>query len=234
MVFSAGQRPEVAEVLQAYRNRPDGFVLLPDRIDITEIAVDVDGTTFTLTDKAEKETFRGLRLALPGKHQAVNAALAYLSARWYLTTAGKIFSEEKFRTALSAVYWPGRLQRIATAPDIIFDVSHNVAGFETSLDYAATHYPNHRRVLLLGLLSDKDFGRIVPMTGRVFDHIFLTEPASPRKMAADKLQAVFKAHGIETEAIPSPVSAFRRARNSLSENDVLFVMGSHFLIGELL
>lgn len=233
IVFSARQRPEAAAVLHPCRRRPEGFIEVSEHTAVADTAADRDGIRFTLTDTGRGTVMTDIRLALAGAHQAANAALAYLCARWYLEQTGRSFSVAKFRAALAEVRWPGRLQRVARNPDIIFDVSHNEAGFEISLNHAADRYQDRRRVLLLGLLSDKDAGRIVSLTGRFFDHIILTEPASPRKMAAGALQDAFRSQGIETEAIPEIGAAYARAREMLAATDVLFVMGSHFLIGEL-
>ena len=123
---------------------------------------------------------------------------------------------------------------MAENPDIILDVSNNEAGFTTTLNYAADRYRDKTRHLLLGLLADKDFSRIVPMAGRFFKRIILTEPISPRKMTVGELQAVFRSHVVPTEAIPEPDTAYASATKDLTGDDVLFVMGSHFLSGELL
>ena len=232
-VFTARQRPEVAEILKSYQQRREGFIIASDAAEVKDIIVENEWTGFNLLDKKRNEIFPDIRLSLTGAHQVENAALAYLCARWYLEQTDEFFSESNFRQALASVYWPGRLQRIAIAPDVIFDVSHNEAGFEISLNYARSQYPAHNRVLLLGLLSDKDFNRIVPLTGKIFHRIYLTEPLNPRKMEASALKKIFDRHGIETEAIRSPHEAYNTAVSSLTENEVLFVMGSHFLIGEL-
>ena len=233
MVFSAGQRPEAEEVLNLFRHRPDGFVFAPEQTRVSNVVLDGDGINFTLTDLMRNTTYGNIRLSMVGEHQAANAALAYLSARWYLEQIDFRFSEKKFRKALANICWPGRLHKIASNPDIIFDVSHNESGFETSLKYAAKHYKDHRRLLLLGLLSDKDFHQIAAMVSKVFERIMVTEPVSPRKMDAGALQEVFRKQGIEAEAIPELEKAYRKASKNLAENEVLFVMGSHFLIGEL-
>ncbi len=232
-VFTCRQRPEVAEIIHSHRQSRENFVITTDATEVKEIIVENEWTGFSLTDKKRNEKYLALRLSLTGAHQAENAALAYICSRWYLEQAGHFFSETNFRQALASVYWPGRLQRIAAAPDVIFDVSHNEAGFEISLNYARSQYPAHNRVLVLGLLSDKDFNRIVPMTGEIFHRIYLTEPASPRRMKASALKKIFDTHRIEAEAVPSPAEAYHKAVRSLKEKEVLFVMGSHFLVGEL-
>jgi dihydrofolate synthase/folylpolyglutamate synthase len=234
IVFSARQRPETGVVFEPHRGRPEGYVSVPEQVRLADIRADGTGMRFSLTDTGRREEFSGLRLTLDGAHQADNAALAYLCARWYLESAGRPFSEAHLRRALASVRWPGRLQKVAENPDIIFDVSHNEAGIEATIQYAAARYPDQDRHLLLGLLADKDISRIVPMVGRFFSRVVVTEPVSPRKMAAADLQAVFRSQGIAVEAVPEIDAAYARAAKELTGNDVLFVMGSHFLIGELL
>ncbi len=234
IVFSARQRPETRSVFEPLRGRREGFVSVPDQVRLADIRADGTGMRFSMTDTGRREEFSDLRLTLDGAHQAENAALAYLCARWYLEAAGQPFSETQLRKALTSIRWPGRLQKVAENPDIIFDVSHNEAGFATTLEYAAARYPDKNRQLLLGLLADKDVSRIVQMAGGIFNRVIVTEPVSPRKLAAAELQAVFRSRGITVEAVPEIGAAYARATEALTGNDVLFVMGSHFLIGELL
>ena len=113
-------------------------------------------------------------------------------------------------------------------------MSHNESGVETTLKYIEDTYKNKNRTLLLGLLSDKDFSSIALRTGNIFDKIFVTEPVSPRKMKAVALQEIFQKQGIAVRAIPSPEEAYMTTRGTLKKDDLLVVMGSHFLIGPLL
>jgi dihydrofolate synthase/folylpolyglutamate synthase len=234
IVFSARQRPEAAQVLEKYRHQPEGFVLAPDQVSLSDFRNDGNGSNFWLLDRSRNVIFPSIQLSLTGIHQAANAALAYLTARWYLEHFGISFSESMFREAMASISWPGRLQMIAHSPEIIFDVSHNESGVEATLQYIEETYINKNRILLLGLLSDKNFSNIARRTGSVFNKIYVTEPISTRKMPAVSLQEVFRQQGIDVRAISSAEEAYTTVIGTLNKDDLLVVMGSHFLIGPLL
>jgi len=131
------------------------------------------------------------------------------------------------------IQWPGRLQIVQQHPRIYFDVSHNYSGVETTLDFIRAHYDRASTRLLLGLLADKEYKRIAGLLAAHFKQIVVTEPNSERKLPAVELAEVFRACGKTVECIPDPAAAFNSCRQKMETDETLFVMGSHFLIGEL-
>jgi dihydrofolate synthase/folylpolyglutamate synthase len=138
---------------------------------------------------------------------------------------------------LSQVYdhiqWPGRLERISQQPLIYFDVSHNFAGFKTTCDFIRANYTSDSALLLLGMLADKEYERIVQLVINYFERVVVTEPVNDRKLPAEILSRLFEQKGRRVMLIQDLHQAFDFCLDHMSTREVLFVMGSHFLVGEL-
>ena len=116
-----------------------------------------------------------------------------------------------FKTALECVNWPGRLQRIKDNPKIYVDVSHNLSGFEKTLDFIKSIFNKKNSQLLIGLLDDKDFQKIVPLTISVFSKFWITEPENHRKLSAQILKKEYtKIMKLASEDEFSKASAYQR------------------------
>lgn len=99
--------------------------------------------------------------ALPGAHQADNAALAIAMLRHQDTIE---ISEAAFRAAMGWAKWPARLQKLAPGPlrDMLPDDSetwldggHNVNAGE-ALAAHFKHYPSRSIHIVIGMLANKD------------------------------------------------------------------------------
>ncbi|MEX2528007.1 MAG: Mur ligase family protein [Gemmatimonadota bacterium] len=120
-------------------------------------------------------------LALAGAHQVENARLALA-----LLDAGaphfRVSAEDR-RTGLVGVRWPGRLDlRVVGGRPWLFDVAHNPQGAE-SLHRELTAGPLGReligpRVLVVGILGDKPWQRMLEQLAPIVDVVHLVDPPS--------------------------------------------------------
>ena len=63
--------------------------------------------------------------------------------------------------------------------------------------------------------------------------VILTSPAQPRAISAPVLAEMTSHHAAKVEVIPDPEKAFERALELASPEDVIFVTGSLYLVGDL-
>jgi dihydrofolate synthase/folylpolyglutamate synthase len=232
-LFCTDQLPEVEKVIRDFSAGVTAEYLLGQAVEYRIISCSSRGTVFDFVDKLRQESFRDLRLNLLGEFQVRNALLAYLTARWFLAERKIRFNPDTLMQVFQQLQWPGRLQCISQQPLIYFDVSHNYSGFETTLDFIRSNFSPAAAVILLGLLADKEYERIVQLIVKDFKRIIVTEPNNERKLDGELLAAVFKNYGIKADLIKNPQQAFNFCVKNLNRDDVLFVMGSHFLVGEL-
>lgn len=233
-VFCARQHKHVRETLSRWQSRASQWYDLDRVIQIGISEMTTTGVTFDLKDKANDCRIDNLQIAMSGKHQAENASLAYLAARWYMQNKRIRFSEPDFRKALVKAVWPGRFQKISDHPEIIFDVSHNYDGFRKTMKLIAAKYQKEKSYLLIGLIADKEYGKIAEIIHNRFAEIIVTEPAYARALPAEKMASALRRFGILPVTQKDYRKAYEKAKDKLSGDDTLFVMGSHYLIGALL
>jgi dihydrofolate synthase/folylpolyglutamate synthase len=232
-LFCADQLPEVARVIGEFSTGVAAGYLFGQAVEYRIENCSTRGTVFGFVDKLRQDSFRDLRLNLLGEFQVRNALLAYLTARWFLEKRRIRFNPEILRQVFDQIEWPGRLQCVLQQPRIYFDVSHNYSGFETTLEFIRSNFNPAAVVLLLGLLADKEYDRIVQLIVKDFKRITVTEPINERKLDGETLAAVFCKYGTKADLFKNPHQAFEFCVKNMHRHDALFVMGSHFLVGEL-
>jgi dihydrofolate synthase/folylpolyglutamate synthase len=232
--FSAKQKNEVQQIFEDAAPRAKSYFPISKSIKILHKEIHLTYSQFDLVDRLRNEKFKRVNLNLAGDFQMENSALAYLVARWYLEKVGISFSEIKFRETLEKLTWPGRLQTISEKPGIFLDVSHNYAGFKASVKFLSEMGEIGDRKLLIGLLDDKEYKQIVRLLSRYFEKVIVTQPAHDRAIAVSVLSKEFLRYGIQAELEQRIIPAYQRALQNLKKNEQLYVMGSHFLIGEIL
>jgi dihydrofolate synthase/folylpolyglutamate synthase len=199
---------------------------------ISDIRISVDGTRFAF-DSARWGA-REMRIPLIGAHQARNAALAAellgvlpddLRPSWDAVEAG-----------FSAVRWPGRMQvERRSGQTWIFDVAHNPAGVATLV--RALHSLDLPKpiVLLAGILSDKEWGDMLPpLLSRVDAAILTIPPTAPDERRWDPQLAAASIEtpsNVSVRVIPDFATAVQRA-TTLAPFGTVLVTGSVHTVGD--
>jgi dihydrofolate synthase / folylpolyglutamate synthase len=171
-VVTAAVEREVLEVLAAEAREASAalHVVAPP----SAVAVDAGGTAVVL------DTIWGrlsLRLPLPGRHQAVNLAVAIRALE--LLPPERRPDRWAVEAGVAGTHWPGRLQvEPRGATTWIFDVAHNTAGVDAMLASLPDVDPPRPVVALIGVLGDKEWGRMLPPLFDYADAVILTEPPS--------------------------------------------------------
>ncbi|MHB2154935.1 bifunctional folylpolyglutamate synthase/dihydrofolate synthase [Calditrichota bacterium GD2] len=232
-VFCAPQNQEALTVFLQHIQRPDQFNYLTDLAAYRILESSLDGMRFEVQFKktSEKHCFRTSQAA---DFQAQNITLALVAGRAYLESQGLAWSEVKTQQALLNGLWPGRLQTVRKVPRVIFDVSHNPAGIISTLSFVKRKAPEHKIHLLIGLLEHKDHKEVVNFLSRQNMNIYLTEPQSIKKLAVGKLADAFIKKGKSVHIYPDPLEAVQKILNRMKKDELLIVMGSHYLIGYLI
>lgn len=199
-----------------------------DRIAATAQQQDCPLTVIDRND-ANGALLDAVKLPLAGSHQRLNAALAVATVR---SVAPLIpVSQEDMLAGLAKVQWPGRMQLVQTSgQSILLDGAHNGPGALALSDALRQHFPDVRPVMILGVLSDKDWDSIgrtlAPLAGR----LLLVPVNSARGLAPDKLLPACKDANprASVEVCASLTDALRRS----AEEPFVVITGSLYLVGE--
>ena len=160
---------------------------------------------------------------LAGDFQRRNAGLAVRAAQELMPRLPKI-TGETIERGVAKTRWRGRLERIEVAgKQIWIDGGHNPHAIDVIAPFIEREIASPR-LLVFGVMSDKDYGPVTARLYPLFDRIITTEPYPPRSAKAAELASVERAI-----AIPDPDDAFRRA---LAEPErTIVITGSLYLAG---
>ncbi len=171
--------------------------------------------------------YRNVHLALLGRHQAANAAVALR----VLELAG--VSEGHIRQGLAFVEWPGRLELI-TLPDgrqILLDAAHNPAKCEALAEAVRAYFPGKSIRLVLGVLADKEVPEMLRPLLDLASQTWVTTPESPRRLPAADLATICADLGREVSVVESVPEAVRTAAREASPDELVLVTGSFYTVG---
>jgi dihydrofolate synthase/folylpolyglutamate synthase len=162
----------------------------------------------------------------------MNAATAIVAAEAFL---GRALGEYVVTRTLANARMPGRMDLIGRAPMIVIDGAHNPAGIHAlvaTLD-GAFHVAGERRCVL-GMLTGRNIDDMVtPLVTLGFTEFFCCPPRSPRAASASEVAtAVRDAGGVAFEH-PSGLAALAHARERSTDDDLIVVAGSLYLVGEV-
>jgi dihydrofolate synthase/folylpolyglutamate synthase len=184
--------------------------------DVSVSGIDRRGADFTY--KREE-----LRVSIPGRHQARNAALALEAVRAMLPGSGLDIAG-----GLAAAEWPCRME---LRGDTIFDVTHTAAGAERLAEDVAELYG--RVVAVVGALGDKDVEGIARSVARVSDRVFAAGLRSERSAPPGRAADAARGCGAEAREFGTVEEALRSARLHAAGLPVL-VTGSFHTAAEAL
>lgn len=123
----------------------------------------------------------------------------------------------------------GRWSVIGKKPLTIVDTGHNVGGWEYLGPRLMSYGPRLRMVI--GFVADKDVDAILSMMPPHATYYF-TQASIPRAMDANELARKGSDHGLRGCVIGDVRQAVAMARDEAAPNDVVFVGGSTYVVGE--
>lgn len=172
---------------------------------------------------------------LGGLCQEKNAATVLTSVMQLCKQGYRITNEairEGFANVVGLTGLQGRWQTIAENPKTICDTGHNIGGMQYIVRQLATT-PHRQLRIVLGMVSDKDISGVISLLPRDASYYF-TQASVPRAMAAEKIARIGHEHGLQGDAYRTVNEAYRAARNESSQDDLIFVGGSTFVVADLL
>lgn len=163
---------------------------------------------------------------LKGIYQEHNLQTAFVALRALSIQHSAI--RDGFAHVCSMTGLRGRWETLSKRPLVLCDAGHNSHGIQ----YVARQLkelPNPNIWIVFGMVNDKDTDvvmRLLPQ-GEKYHYIF-TKPDTQRARTAEEMLALW---GKEGMAIENPEEAIRYAQEHASEEDVIFIGGSNYLVG---
>lgn len=193
------------------------------------------GRDFSFRKSGEKKlSYRGparvlkdIAINLNGDHQLSNAALS-LAAIDTVARLGYSVADDHIRQGLSSVVWQGRLEMVREKPLVILDGAHNASGVRALRRFIRTNYRDRRKVMVFGVMRDKQYRKMLESMNDCVDLAILTRPRIDRALDAAVMKNVARNSIVTTDT----KSALREARQIAGERGLILVTGSFYTIGE--
>ena len=219
---------QTQSVTEVVRERCDELGISLHVPDFDEIRTEFDslyGQTFT---------YKGESYALPllGEHQLKNAATV-LEVVEVLRAKGWKLEQSDVEHGLYAVYWPGRFELLSEEPFFVVDGGHNPQCALTVRDNLLHYFPTERRILLLGILRDKDYAGLTAILNEAADEYICITPRSPRALPAQELADFLNRYNKPVAVCDSIRDGVSLALDRSDEGSVVCAVGSLYSVGEI-
>ena len=165
---------------------------------ISNVRSDLSETSFLFGE-------RPVRIGLHGLYQTRNTATV-LTACDMLRSAGLSLPEDAIDRGLLAARWKARFEVLCEAPLVIYDGAHNpqgIAGAVENIRYYLTdkrHTHDGRVILLMGVMADKDYDRMIGMLSPLASSVFCVTPQNSRSLPAEGVASEFRGFCVSSRA----------------------------------
>jgi dihydrofolate synthase/folylpolyglutamate synthase len=219
------------EALEAFGRicREKGSGILVVGIDIIYSREDagLEGQRFSITVPDSKH--EGFEIPLLGKHQLENAACAVAAAHALIDD----ISADAIRKGLRQVRWPGRMEVMQERPLVLLDCAKDPEAMRCLRETVEEDIPHDRIILVLGISSDKDIGRMVDIIAPIADETIITaHKVMERAAEPERIVEEVKRNSRRYTVIDDVKEAVKRAISMAGEGDLVLVTGSLFTVAE--
>ena len=172
---------------------------------------------------------------LTGEYQEKNMN-TLLCAIKELNKLGLNISEKNIRDGVANVCeltgLKGRWEIISRNPTIILDTGHNPGGLAYNMHQLDNTYANRTRIVV-GMVSDKDIDSSLKLMPKNAIYYF-TKATVKRALNENELKDKAFAHGLHGSCFPTVKAAALAAMKEASDDDVIYIGGSNFIVGDFL
>jgi dihydrofolate synthase/folylpolyglutamate synthase len=170
--------------------------------------------------------------SLAGQFQLQNALNALAAAR-LLGQRGFRVLDESIAAGIANTVWPGRLEKLQSAPDLYLDGAHNPSAAHEVANFLANNFAARKIWLIYGALRDKSVDEVAGWLFPLAAEVIITAPNTPRAISAEQLEEIAGHHASHLITIPDAERALEHALAHAQQADAIFVTGSLYLVGQL-
>jgi dihydrofolate synthase / folylpolyglutamate synthase len=231
-VVLAEQRPEAREVILARAKSLDCPVIEPTQVFRVDRESMRDGSARAHVIEVDSAKSFDLAPSLPGRFQLQNALNAVAAAR-FLQNRGFQIPDDAITHGITNTVWPGRLEKLQSAPGVYLDGAHNPAAARELAHFLEQNFSGRKIWLIYAALRDKAVDEVA---GLLFPHaaeVIFTAPPTSRAVSATQLAEIAGHHAARFSVIPDAERAFEHALAEAAPEDAIFITGSLYLVGQL-
>ena len=179
---------------------------------------------------------RNLKPSLTGTHQLTNAALVVKAISILQKHYRFPVPQRAIRQGIASTDWPGRFQIITDngKPTLILDVCHNLGGVTAFAESFRHRYPGRTTYCITGFVKRKQHQAMFDQLARISDGYYLVPLKTKRSTDLDELLTTIRFRKIPVRKFGSLRAAYNNLLKSCEPNDIISIIGSHYLVGEFL
>jgi len=231
-VVLAGQHPEAHEIILARAKDLQCPVIEPASLFHVEEESLKGGLMRARVTEAASGTVFDLAPSLPGRFQLQNALNALAAAR-FLQTRGFRISGDAITQGIANTFWPGRLEKLQSHPDMYLDGAHNPSAARELAIFLEQNFAGRRIWLIFAALRDKAVDEVAGILFPRAEEVIFTAPRTSRAISAAQLAEIAGHHAPHFSVIPDAERALDYALAKAAPEDGVFITGSLYLIGQL-
>lgn len=169
--------------------------------------------------------------ALPGAYQRENLACA-VTAISILEEQGWNVNDQHIINALVNARIPGRLEVVSSQPLVLVDAAHNPHAARSMSGSLNDLLPDRNRVLVCGMVNDKDAWNSLQYLGKNTRCCIVTRPLGERGSNWYRVYEAWKElfPDIPVQATEDIVEAVKQGLENLQGNNYLLVTGSFYVL----
>lgn len=236
------KQQESTEVIKKKALELDSRAVIIQAKDIEDVRgiCDENGNKFiAFSYNSLYDKYADLKLSTEAKYQTQNAAVA-VTCLEVLRDKGARISEMDIREGLLTSKWDCRMEEMR--PGVYVDGAHNIDGIEAFLDSAEDIGCDGRKMLLFGIVGDKQHKDIIYeiLKRNIFDAIYVATLETSRTVSTSDLKIAFEDCKDELGIIGLPIKYYSNVRDAVTDviamrksGDYVFAAGSLYLAGQI-
>ncbi|HZJ84361.1 MAG TPA: folylpolyglutamate synthase/dihydrofolate synthase family protein [Syntrophomonadaceae bacterium] len=226
-----GKMPfEASQIIENYAYQNNASLFKDNLVNVLQVR-SCSLLGYELDLKIGDNILENIFFALRGDYQLENLTTA-LTAISALQEKGYFINETHIRQALKSLELPGRLEVISNKPLVIIDVAHNPHAAQALNQALEKLLPHKNKLLLCGIVDDKDAYSILKHLGHNTNACIITRPEGRRGNDWQRLQPVWQELYPDKPAYLEEdiVSAVNYSLAKLDKSEYLLMCGSFFII----
>lgn len=212
------------------------IIYAPEAFEIGECGFEEGMQVVTMTRLRDGYPYQ-LRLDLLGEYQRQNlatvaSALDKLHESTPLSISRRAFVEG-VRKVSQLTSFRGRWQKLSDRPLVVCDTAHNEHGISEVAKQLKARTNSGRLLCVMGFCADKDFTKMLAQMPADAHYIF-TQASIRRAASLEQIEGVASSLALDFELVPTVAEAVATAQKQLTDEDMLFIGGSTFVVAEAL
>jgi len=229
-------QPETAIIFKDKAQKTDSHIVFADQLaKISRTYPTAKGLTFYVKQNGMESTIPAV-IDLFGDYQQKNIITALIALQCMRHHAGVEIASDTILPSLAhaakTTGLRGRWQTLRNKPFTVCDVAHNVAGW-TCVRQQIDRCNYQKLHVVAGFVNDKDISGIMELMPKEATYYF-TKASIPRALDETELMKTAAQYTLKGNTYPDVANAVDNALRNAADDDMIYIGGSTFVVGEAL